>query len=183
MKFAFIRPLAGVLAVVVIVGGLLAGCDSKSTGEKTMKFVNIEQVIIDSGFAAQEKTHLEAVHQSLQSGATLAEEAYKSLPQDKLAQARQADANVLNGLWQAEQRAARNVVIAQVAKAAEQYRAAHKIDAIMPAQTALSYSKELDVSADLIAQLKNEKVNFGDLPTITQKAEPQPVPESADTKQ
>lgn len=175
MKSSLIRRIAGTLAIAVLAGSFIAGCDAKSAGEQSMKFVNIEKVIIDSGLAAQEKTHLQAVYQSLQQGAKLGEDSYKSLPQDKAAQARQADANVLNAQWQAEQRAARNAVAAQVAKAADQYRVAHKIDAIMPARSALSYSSDLDITADLVKQLKSEKVVFGNVPKVTQKSDAKPA--------
>ncbi|MFS7302880.1 hypothetical protein AB6873_16090 [Rahnella rivi] len=185
MKSVSTRSIAGMLAVIVIAGSMLAGCDYKSTGDKNMKFANIEQIMIDSGLAAQEKTHLEQVHQSLQDGAKLVEENYKTLPQDKVPQARQADANVLNAQWQAQQMAARNAVVAEVKTVTEQYREEHKIDAIMPVQSAMSYSKDLDVTADLVAKLKDVKIKFGEVPTISHKeaapATAQPAKEPAES--
>lgn len=178
MKSTVFNRMAGTLIVVLMASAMLTGCDSKSVAEKQMKFVNIEQVIVDSGLAIQEKTHLEAVRQRLMDGAKLAEGTYKNLPKDKVEQARQADSAILNAKWNSEQAAANNIVLSQVAQVAEQYRAAHHIDAIMPVRSALSYSKDLDVSADLVASLKDTKVSFGDLPKITQKEESEPVAES-----
>lgn len=169
MKHVFTRRVAGVLAALVIAGTMLTGCNNNSTGEQNMKFANIEQVIIDSGLAAQEKTHLALVQKSLQDGAKLVEDNYKTLPEAKVAQARVADANLLNSQWQSQQVAARNAVLAEVKDITDKYRVKHNIDAIMPAKAAMSYSKDLDVTADLVAQLKDVKIKFGEVPKVTHK--------------
>lgn len=147
-----------------------------------MKFVNIEQVVNESGLAAKQKTHLEAVYKSLQGTAKQAEELYKTMTPEKAAQVRQADTKALNAQWQVQMQAARQVVADQVKKTAEQYRIAHKIGAILPAQTTVSYSKDLDISADLAAQLKTEKVTFGEMPTLTTKVPAQPAAKKPETK-
>lgn len=176
------RRITKTLALVILAGGLLSGCDSKTVGEKEVKFVNIEQVVNESGLAAQQKTHLEAVYKSLQGTAKQAEEIYKTMTPEKAAQVRQADTKALNAQWQVQMQAARQVVADQVKKSAEQYRVAHKIGAILPVQTTVSYAKDLDISTELAAQLKTEKVTFGELPKLTPKMEPQPAAKTPEAK-
>ncbi|MBU9850246.1 hypothetical protein, partial [Rahnella aceris] len=176
------RRITRTLALVILAGGLLSGCDSKTVGEKEVKFVNIEQVVNESGLAAQQKTHLEAVYKSLQGTAKQAEELYKTMTPEKAAQVRQADTKALSAQWQVQMQAARQVVADQVKKSAEQYRVAHKIGAILPAQTTVSYAKDLDISTELAAQLKTEKVTFGELPELTPKIAPQPTVKTPEAK-
>ena len=182
MKLVINRRVSETFALVILATSVLSGCDSKTVGENEVKFVNLEQVITESGFEAQQKTHLEAVSKSLQGTVRQAQELYKTMTPEKAAQVRQADAKALNAQWQVQLQLARQAVADQVKKSTDQYRVAHKFGAILPAATAVSYSKDLDVSADLIAQLKNEKVVFSEMPNITLKVAPQadakPQPEA-----
>jgi Skp family chaperone for outer membrane proteins len=170
MNRNLIRHLAGATMVLLVASTLLAGCDAQQSGEKQMKFVNVDKVLVDSGLAKQEQDYLKAVNESLQKGQQLAEKSYSGLPADKVATARQADKNVLSQQWEAQKRTARNVVGAAMKKATDAYRSDNKIDVIMPTQTVLSIDPELDVSADLIAKLKTTQLDFGKVPEITLKA-------------
>lgn len=176
------RRFSKALALAILAGSLLSGCDSQTGGEKEVKFVNIQQVVDESGLATQQKTHLEAVYKSLQGTAKQAEELYKTLTPEKAAQVRQADAKALDAQWQVQLQAARQVVADQVKKSAEQYRVAHKIDVIFPVQTTVSYSKDLDISKELAAQLKNEKVTFAEMPKLMPKVAPQPTVKTPEAK-
>lgn len=176
------RRFSKALALAILAGSLLSGCDSQTGGEKEVKFVNIQQVVDESGLATQQKTHLEAVYKSLQGTAKQAEELYKTLTPEKAAQVRQADAKALDAQWQVQLQAARQVVADQVKKSAEQYRVAHKIDVIFPVQTTVSYSKDLDISKELAAQLKNEKVTFAEIPKLMPKMPPQPTVKTPEAK-
>ncbi|HKM95196.1 MAG TPA: hypothetical protein VJY99_00570 [Buttiauxella sp.] len=175
MKHNFIRHLAGAVLIVVAAGSMLVGCDNKQKGDTTMKFVNVEKVLVDAGLVKQEQDYLMAVNQQLQKGMQMAEKSYTSLPADKVEAARIADKNLLTKQWKAQQQAARNVVLNTLKKASDSYRIEKKIDVLMPTQTALSIDPELDVSADLIAKLKTEKLDFGKLPEITTKVSAKPA--------
>lgn len=177
MNRKLISHVAGAVMAVLVGSTLLVGCDAQQSGEKQMKFVNVDKVLVDSGLAKQEQDYLKAVDESLQKGQKLAETRYANLPADKVAAARQADKNILSQQWESQKRTARNVVGAAMKKATDAYRSDSKIDVIMPTQTVLSIDPALDVSADLIAKLKTTKLDFGKVPEITLKAnEPAKAP-------
>ena len=175
MKHNFIRHLAGAVLIVVAAGSMLVGCDNKQKGDTTMKFVNVEKVLVDAGLVKQEQDYLMAVNQQLQKGMQMAEKSYTNLPAGKVEAARIADKNLLTQQWKAQQQTARKVVLNTLKKASDSYRIEKKIDVLMPTQTALSIDPELDVSADLIAKLKTEKLDFGKLPEITTKVSAKPA--------
>ncbi len=170
MKRNLIRFMAGAVMVVFIAGTMLVGCDTKQAGEASMKFVNVEKVLVDSGLLKQEQEHLKAVNESLHKGQQLAEKNYTSLPADKVAAARKADRDVLTQQWKGQQQAARNVVMAALKNATDSYRNDNKIGVILPTQVAMSVSPELDVSADLTLKLKTVKLEFPKLPDFAVKA-------------
>lgn len=164
--------------VLLVASTTLVGCDAQQSGEKQMKFVNVDKVLVDSGWVKQEQDYLKAVNENLKQGLQLAEKSYANLPADKVEAARQADQHVLSQQWEAQKVAARSVVANAMKKATDTYRSDKKIDVLMPTQTALSVAPELDVSADLTNQLKTTKLDFGKLPVITLKAN-EPAKEQA----
>lgn len=177
MNQKLIRHVAGAAMALLVASSMLVGCDAQQSGEKQMKFVNVDKVLVDSGLVKQEQDYLKAVNESLQKGQQLAEKSYANLPADKVPAARQADKNILGQQWEAQKRTARNVLGAAMKKATDAYRSENKIDVIMPTQTVLSIDPALDVSADLIAKLKTTKLDFGKVPEITLKAnEPAKAP-------
>ena len=170
MKRNLIHRIAGAVMVVLVAGTMLIGCDAKQAGEASMKFVNVQMVLVDSGLLKQEQDHLKAVNESLNKGQQLAEKNYTSLPANKVDAARKADRNVLTQQWKGQQQAARNVVMAALKSATDAYRNDKKIGVILPTQVAMSVSPELDVSADLTQKLKTTKLEFPKLPDFAVKA-------------
>ncbi|OAT34690.1 hypothetical protein M975_0068 [Buttiauxella brennerae ATCC 51605] len=170
MKRNLIRHMAGAVMVVLVAGTMLVGCDGKQAGDASMKFVNVEKVLVDSGLLKQEQDHLKAVNQSLQNGQHLAEKSYANLPANKVDTARNADRNILAQQWKGQQQAARNVVMAALKNATDSYRTENKIGVILPTQVAMSVAPELDVSAELTEKLKTAKLEFAKVPDITVKA-------------
>ncbi|KGT95923.1 hypothetical protein NG99_00710 [Erwinia typographi] len=136
-----------------------------------MKFVNVEQVLKDSGLLAQEAGHLDVVRAKLVEGADRAAASYSEMTLENQQKARAADSRLLNIQWQAEQQAARIAVISELKKAVAAWREKHHAAAVLPAGLALSVSAQADISGEIAKVLKEQSVQFGTLPEVTLKTE------------
>lgn len=56
----------------VVLVGVVAGCNEKTTGVEPVKFVNMEKLLVDSGLAEQEPAHLRLVNEHLKQSAEVA---------------------------------------------------------------------------------------------------------------
>lgn len=169
-----------VLACSLALASLLAGCEQKET--QTVKFINTDSVMQDSGLAEQLKARLKAVDEKLQQGLKLAQENGAKLPEEKRRTALLADRQLLNLEWQHEQRQANSVALKAITEAAETYRQAHQLLAILPTQSALASASAADISKDLAKQLEGKKLEFGELPKIGVKGD-EPKGAQADASQ
>lgn len=147
---------------------LLTGCDNGDKGKMTnsIRFVDTQLVMTESGLAKQEVAHLQAVQGSLKNGLALAESQYGTMEKEKRQQAEQSDRQVLEMQWQAEQRSARQAVNAAMLTTIQGWQKKHQVDAVLPKQSALALSDNLDVTADIIAELRTATVPFGKLPEV-----------------
>ncbi|TDN50110.1 hypothetical protein EC843_10627 [Buttiauxella sp. JUb87] len=148
---------------------LIGGCNDFSAAKSEIRFVDMERVLKESGLADQKASHLKAVHENLLSGAEKARGSYSTLSEEKLQQATAADEQTLNMQWQIEQQTANQQVLMVVKEGAKNWMKDKGVTAIMPVQAALAVALEDDVTAELVAQLKDKKVAFNELPLITLK--------------
>ena len=166
---ALSRNIAIVAFSMLLAGSLLSGCDSKKQGEKAVRFINIERVVQGSGLAEQQQQHLKTVNETLQSGLKMSQQNAAGLSAEQRQKALLADQQLLNLEWQREQDKARAVVLKAVTDTAEAWRKEHNLSAIFPAQSALASDPEADISEAIANVLKDKKLAFGPLPTITAK--------------
>lgn len=136
-----------------------------------INFVNMEQLLNESGLLAQEHAHMEQVKSSLEAGLKQAEEQYKVMKPEQAEEARANDAQVLNEQWQNEQVVARNVVLKVIEEKSIALLQDKKLSAILPVQSAFVIDESVDITAELAARLKSEKLNFSALPQITIKSD------------
>ncbi|PWW07009.1 hypothetical protein [Mangrovibacter plantisponsor] len=160
----------------VLAAGIVAGCNEKTTGVDPVKFVDMEKLLVDSGLAEQEAAHLRLVNERLKQGAELAGKQYSTMDEEKVGLARQADGQILQLQWQAEQQNARKTVLAAVTEAAMSWQDEHGAVAILPRQAALSVAKDADITDDILAKLKNYTVKFNSLPEVAIKSEEHNTP-------
>ncbi|WP_380180191.1 hypothetical protein [Kalamiella sp. sgz302252] len=165
---------------IVVATTLLTGCGEKEA--PTVKFINAERVMQDSGLAEQLKARLGAVDEKLQQGLKMAQENGARLPEEKRSSALLADRQLLNLEWQHAQRQANSVALKAITEAADKYRQAHQLLAILPTQSALASAPEADISKELAEQLKDKKLDFGALPEIGVKGEQQKTAEASADK-
>ncbi|WP_338562336.1 hypothetical protein VRC02_07345 [Erwinia sp. E_sp_B01_3] len=159
----------------VLLTGLITGCRDQGEKAGMIKYASIEQVVVQSGLREQEQAHLMQVKAALDKGMALAQARYKELPQEKVVQASQADQQILQVQWQAEQNKAREAVQNVLLVESEKLRKEKNLQAIMPLHTALAVAPEMRLTEALAERLKKTKVTFGEVPEITLKAEAEPA--------
>ncbi|CAX60130.1 Uncharacterized protein EbC_25990 [Erwinia billingiae Eb661] len=158
------------LLLTALTGGLLlSGCNDKGNEKVTMRFVNMDKVLQETGFAAQQASHLQAVRESLMAGEAKASESYAGMDEEKRQKASLADRQLLAVQWQAEKQAAHQRVTGMVKQASDSWMKEHGVSAIMPLSSAVAVSPEADVTEAIVASLKGKTVSFGTVPEITLK--------------
>lgn len=156
------------LAATIALGGL-AGCDQKKPSAPEIGVVDIGKVLKDSAIGKQEIEHDKQVQAVLIKANDEAKKGYAALSADEQKKASDADAQILNRQWLAEQKAARQASLAAIVKAVDAYRQEKKLPLIVDNQNVVSSDAKLDVTADIITRLEKTQVTYGDLPTITVK--------------
>lgn len=157
------------IAAGVLLISLLSGCKENTKGGDMMKFLNIEKVLVDSGLLTQEKAHLEAVKARLDAGIAMAEKRYETLSDEDKIRAVQADRQLLQLQWQAEQHQARQVVIQALKAESQLYITEHKLDALMPMDNALAVAGAQDITPEMTERLKTHTLSFRALPEVSLK--------------
>ena len=165
----FGRKIAIIAFSMLLAGTLLSGCDSKTEGEKAVRFINIDRVIEESGLAEQQQQRLKTVNETLQSGLKMSQQNAASFTENKRQKALLADQQLLNLEWQREQNKARAVVLKAVTDTAEAWRKEHNLLAILPVQSVLASDPEADISEEIVKVLKGQPLAFGPLPEIAAK--------------
>jgi len=145
---------------------LLTGCHPMKESQ-TVVYASFSEAVSASPLARQEADRLAAVKKVLDEGAQQAMANYAGMPADKAAQARQADSQLLNAQWAAEQQGARSVVLAEVRKAAEALLKKEGYALIVDRDAVMAGAPEKDVTSALVAGLKDAKPDFGSLPAVT----------------
>lgn len=130
-------------------------------------YASFSEVVNNSPLAQLESDRLTQVKRILDAGAKQAEENSDVLPQDKVIQARRADAQLLNAKWITEQQGARQVVLAEVRRAADALLKKEGYSLIIDSDAILAAQPNKDVSGALAAALKDVKPDFGSLPVVT----------------
>ncbi len=137
--------------------------------KQSFRVVDVQQVIIKSGLAAQEAEHLKNVRQKLVDGLTLAQSQYKNLSDDKKHEAQQSDQNMIEHQWQNERLQASQAVNLIVQKTLNDWRSKNMISVIIPRQQVISVDESLDITPLIVKELNGAKVKFGKLPEIKLK--------------
>ncbi|WP_326469260.1 hypothetical protein VPX56_00595 [Enterobacter wuhouensis] len=150
---------------------MLTGCDNGDKGKmsNTIRFVDTQKVMVDSGLARQEAEHLQAVYGALKEGLALVESHYGSMEKENRQQAEQSDRQILEMQWQAEQRSARQIVNNVMLRTIAGWQQKKRIDAVLPKQSALALNADMDVTADITDELRTATITFGKLPEINLK--------------
>ncbi len=156
------------LATTLAVGGL-AGCDQKKASAPEIGVVDMGKVLKESAIGKQEIEHDKQVQAVLIKANDEAKKGYAALSADEQEKASNADAQVLNRQWMAEQKAARQASLAAIVKTVDAYRQEKKLVLIVDNQNVISSDAKLDVTADIITRLEKTQVTYGNLPTITVK--------------
>jgi len=159
-----------VMRTVVVVGAVIFGltaCDQNDSAQQKIAYVDFSTVLKDSVVGKQEAEHTKKVKERLLSAEKDAEQHYKALPDEQQKQSRQADSVIINRQWLAEQQHARIVSLKTIKEAVEAYRQKNTLTLILDRQQVVAASMDADISKQIIAQLADVSVDYGNLPVIS----------------
>ncbi|MRS17013.1 hypothetical protein GJV06_19210 [Enterobacteriaceae bacterium RIT691] len=154
-------------AVVVLMASLLSACNQEKTN--MIAFINMDELLAESGLLSQENAHMQLVKAALENGAKIAESRYPELSPEKAEAAKQSDTQALQLQWQSEQISARNAILHEVKDKAIALQKEKQLTAILSSNEALALDKKSDLTSILAEQLKSSHVIFGDLPQVSLK--------------
>jgi Skp family chaperone for outer membrane proteins len=160
-----IKPLLLVGMTVIA----LAGCDRVTTMKQKIACIDMAQVLRDSVVGEQEAEHNKQVKAVLLKAQRQAQNHYKGLSDQQLNKARMADTMIINQQWLAEQRDARNQSIKIISGVVDTYRKEHGLTLVIDSTQVIAADGQADISADIIEQLKDVKIDYGELPRVSFK--------------
>lgn len=144
----------------------LSGCERPDSANSKIAYVDVAKAISDSSIGLQEESRNLKVRNILLKAEAGANEKYKMMSEKQKQQSRDIDNLTLNQVWIAEQQRSRDLSIKAIAEEAELYRSTHNMDFIVVNTSVLAAKESNNITGDLIKQLKNKTVNYGELPKI-----------------
>lgn len=145
----------------------LSGCDQIGAGHPKIAYVDVTKAIKDSAVGKQEAEHNNDVKNVIIKAQAEATEKYKSMTTLQQQKNREADNQILNQLWMAEQQHSRELSIKAVSDEAEKLRVSKGLDYVINSAFVLAAKEDTNVTDELIKQLEKKKVAYGDLPKIS----------------
>ena len=134
---------------------------------KKIAYVNLVRVINESPVGNLEAIRNNQVKEVLANAEMAAQEAYLSMTEDAIQKNRAVDVENINQLWVIEQQNARAISLRVIFKEIEKYRILEGLDVILNSECVVSADKQYDVTDDIILNLKDVNVDYGDLPGFT----------------
>ena len=168
MKYKYFLSVGKVIVVSLVFSGLV-GCDKESNGTQHIAYVDMSEILKKSDISKQESERRTKIHDILVQGSKNAESRYASMPIEQRQKSRAADAMMLNKMWVTEQRQVREASLKTIAAAVEAYRINHKITLVLNQDQVVAIDKHVDISKNIIDQLRGIKINYGPLPIVTLK--------------
>lgn len=145
----------------------LTGCDQPGSGHSKIAYVDVTKVINNSAVGKQEAEHNNDVKNVILKAEADATEKYKSMTTLQQQKNREVDNQILNQLWMAEQQHSREVSIKAISDEAEKFRVSKGLDYVINSAFVLAAKEDANVTDELIKQLEQKKVAYGDLPKIS----------------
>lgn len=152
-----------VLALILCGAATLTSCEKKTD----VAVVDLSRLFVQSvpGLAATQ--HIQEVHKRLQDGMDTVKEEYKNAPEELREQV-MADARLrLEQQFVIEQAATKQQVGKAIQETIATWRLKHpEIRLIIASETALGYDPALDITTQILPELKGTKLQFSKLPTV-----------------
>ncbi|KLF28693.1 hypothetical protein YA29_16555 [Klebsiella aerogenes] len=137
--------------------------------QQKISYVDVAEVLKTSSIGQQEIARNQQVKDILEKAQKDATARYADMTEAQRQKSTMADSELLNRQWVAEQQHARQMSLEAIAKAVETYRSGHNLSVVLSKSQIIAGDASLDISKDIIAQVKATKVDYGALPELTIK--------------
>lgn len=144
---------------------LLNGCDTDGNKQK-VGYIDMKVVLAGSGLVRQEEIYLEQVKSLLKNTDKQAKELYGKLDATKLSIYREADQMLLCEQLQLARQSARNVIIKEAIQAAKKISENKGLQFKNYGSLVLTSEEYVDITEEVIEELKGTTANFGALPML-----------------
>lgn len=134
-----------------------------------ISYVNLTRLIGESPLGILESARNEEVKAILLKAEAAAQKAYLSMSVEEMQNNRAVDAANINQSWLIEQKNSRSISLSFALKKVEEYRKEKALNIILNSEYIVCADEEYDVTSDILLNLKDINVDYGDLPTFTMK--------------
>lgn len=151
----------------VFVTAFLFGCEQKSDFTGEVAYINLTKILNESEAGNQEKARNQKVKDVLVQAEQDAQSVYQSMNKEEALKARAADELSLNNEWARSRQKSRTVTLKTITEKVEEVRKQKKYKMVMAQENIMAADNSLDMTQDVINQLKETKIDYGALPQIT----------------
>ncbi|EKS7199148.1 TPA: hypothetical protein ACX3KC_005111 [Enterobacter ludwigii] len=144
---------------------LLNGCN-KDGDKKKAGYIDMKVVLAKSGLARQERVYLGRVEKLLEDTDNKAKNLYANIDANKLNVHREVDQLMLYEQLQMARQSARNMVIQEAIRAAKKISENKGLQFKHYGSMVLTSEEYVDITEQVIEELKGTTVNFGSLPRL-----------------
>lgn len=144
---------------------LLSGCDTGGD-KKKVGYIDMKVVLAKSGLARQERIYLEYIEKLLKDTDNKAKNLYATIDARTVNVHREADQLMLYELLKTARQSARNMVIQKIIMAAEKISKNNGLQFKHYGSLVLISEEYVDLTEQVIEELKDTTVNFGSLPRL-----------------
>lgn len=130
-------------------------------------YVNLVRVLNESPVGQLELARLQEVKEVLMGAEQAAQEAYLGMSEEEKERNRAVDIANINQSWGIEQQNARAASLGAILKEVERYRSDNELAMILNSEHVIASEQQYDVTDDIILNMKDIQVDYGDLPGFT----------------
>lgn len=164
------RMKYGCVLMLLLLSSLLFGCETAA--ETGLRSVDVNVILEKSRPAKDAAAHLEKVRAVLQEGYDKLAARQEGLPAAKRQEELNRALSLLQRQMNIESEAARQIVLAALARVCQQWGKDHPTLWLVPRGNVLAAPATEDVTPDILQRMESEKVTFRDLPTVTVRDKP-----------
>ncbi|WP_439412550.1 hypothetical protein [Enterobacter ludwigii] len=144
---------------------LLNGCDIGGD-KKKVGYIDMKVVLARSGLAGQERIYLEQVEKLLEDTDNKAKDFYSTMGNMKVNVHREADQLMLYEQFKLARQSARNMTIQEAIRAAKKVSVNKGLQFKHYGSLVLISEEYVDITEQVVEELKGTMVNFGSLPRL-----------------
>ena len=153
--------ILALLSVMLLAGVLLTGCIQSEPAAPTVGVVDTARVFRDSDAGKGGVKFLEGLHEKMQGELNAIQDTLQKNPNDMAAQAKLQETYMsLQQRMGAEQQNVITLLNDAAQRAMDTYRTQKKLLIVLGSEAALSFDKAVDITAEVIAEMNKQKLEF-----------------------